>query len=154
MKSLHGECECTHFCHCLPISQVWVGSNVFFFVSPWQSSCQECAGALQVPCRCPGQCQKSAEIGLSSLLFNIYRSASPACPIENVTRYCSLFTEYMHFFVLFVLPIFPVRGVCYLVNFVRALERIKVGCPSCHHHWLFLGFEPTTRCTQIVYSNH
>jgi len=35
-------CSTRGFCY-------WSGSNVFFFIAPWQGSCQECASALQVP---------------------------------------------------------------------------------------------------------
>ena len=50
------------------------------------------SGVVQVPRRCPGQCQGSAEISLLSLKLRVSQGApigdfllAPACPIEKVT---------------------------------------------------------------------
>ena len=56
---------------------------------------------------------------------------------------------------MFILPIFPVRGrgVCFMVDreTVGAQERIKVGCPSCRHRWLFWDLNPRlTVCKSCI----
>ena len=65
------------------------------------------------------------------------------------------FVDAWTFSSFFILLIFPVRGhgVCSLGDFVGAQSRLRSDAlPVTTID--FLGFEPTTHCAQIMYSNH